>query len=79
MKCKHCKYPNKEGWFYCSSCGKKANESKFTTNMYMGSDVGKRSDIEFSVVDSDTHVKNLEKQRQAKQNKYWKEKINAIR
>ena len=33
MKCQHCKYPNKEGWFYFKDCGKRAKESAFTTNM----------------------------------------------
>ena len=47
-KCMHCKKDNKEGWFYCKSCGKRASESKFTTNMYMMSDMGKRTDVEFS-------------------------------
>ena len=79
MKCQHCKYPNEEGWFYCKDCGKRANESAFTTNMYMGSDIGGRSDIEFSTIDSEDHIKNLEKQRTKKSQDFWKEKVNAIR
>ena len=26
MSCQHCKEDNSEGWFYCRSCGKRANE-----------------------------------------------------
>ena len=79
MKCQHCKYPNEEGWFYCKDCGKRANESAFTTNMYMGSDIGRRSDIEFSTIDSETHMNNMLKESSGIQVKFWKEKINALR
>ena len=48
-KCIHCNEENKNNWFYCRSCGKKASESKFTTNMWMTSDMGKRTDVELSV------------------------------
>jgi hypothetical protein len=48
-KCIHCNKENKNNWFYCRSCGKKASESKFTTNMWMTSDMGKRTDVELSV------------------------------
>tara|TARA_R110000823_G_scaffold281739_2_gene399968 strand:- start:605 stop:844 length:240 start_codon:yes stop_codon:yes gene_type:complete len=79
MNCQNCKYPNKEKWFYCRACGERANKSKFTTNVFMGSDIGARSDIEFSTIDSETHVKNLEKQRIKKSQKFWKEQVNAVR
>ena len=45
----HCDKENREGWFYCKYCGKKASVSKFTTNMWMTSDLGKRTDVELSV------------------------------
>ena len=48
-KCIHCKKENKNNWFYCRSCGRKASESKFTTNMWMTSQMGKRTDVELSV------------------------------
>tara|TARA_R100001163_G_C4861195_1_gene67357 strand:- start:250 stop:456 length:207 start_codon:yes stop_codon:yes gene_type:complete len=48
-KCIHCNKKNKDNWFYCRSCGKKASESKFTTNMWMTSQMGKRTDVELSV------------------------------
>ena len=47
--CIHCKKENKGNWFYCKYCGKRASESKFTTNMWMRSDMGKRTDVELSV------------------------------
>ncbi len=31
--CMHCETPNPDGWFYCKTCGNKASEPKFTTNM----------------------------------------------
>ena len=45
----------------------------------MGSDIGGRSDIEFSTIDSETHIKNLEKERNKKSQDFWKEKVNALR
>jgi hypothetical protein len=48
-KCIHCNKENKNNWFYCRSCGKQASESKFTTNMWMTSQMGKRTDVELSV------------------------------
>jgi hypothetical protein len=47
--------------------------------MYMGSDIGKRSDIEFSTIDSETHINNMIKERSGSQEKFWKEKLNAVR
>ena len=31
-KCINCGEPNKEGWFYCRSCGQKASEPFKTRN-----------------------------------------------
>jgi len=42
----HCDHPNEGGWFYCRKCGKRASEIRFTTNMWMMSDMGKRTDVE---------------------------------
>jgi len=58
-KCIHCNHPNKEGWFYCKKCGKKASESIFTTNMYMMSDMGKRTDVEISAQSIDQNAKEM--------------------
>ena len=60
-KCMHCNKENKRGWFYCKSCGKQVSESKFTTNMWMTSDLGKRTDVEFSTQTMDDNVKSMRK------------------
>ena len=59
-KCMHCDKENREGWFYCKYCGKKASESKFTTNLWMTSDLGKRTDVELS---TQSIQQNTEKKR----------------
>ena len=60
-ECIHCKHPNKEGWVYCKSCGKKASVSPFTTNLYMISDMAKRTDVEFSQQSMDQNIKEMNK------------------
>jgi hypothetical protein len=59
--CINCEIPNPEEWFYCRSCGKKTSESKFTTNLYMRSEIGKRTDIEFSSTTIDEDIKQRNK------------------
>ena len=59
MNCKHCEAPNKEGWFYCRSCGKKASVRKFTSTMFMRSELGKRTDIEISTMSMDDSIKQM--------------------
>ena len=49
MKCVNCNTPNPERWFYCKSCGNRASEPIYTTNLFMMSEGAKRSDVEFSV------------------------------
>ena len=61
MKCVSCESPNPDQWFYCRSCGKKTSESKFTTNLYMRSEIGKRTDIEFSTVTIDEDINQRNK------------------
>jgi len=61
MKCVSCESPNPDQWFYCRSCGKKTSESKFTTNLYMRSEIGKRTDIEFSATTIDEDIKQRNK------------------
>ena len=60
MNCVHCESPNPKQWFYCRKCGKKASESKFTTNLYMMSAFGKRTDIELTptTVEEDIQHRN---------------------
>ena len=61
MKCVSCENPNPDQWFYCRSCGKKTSKSKFTTNLYMRSEIGKRTDIEFSSTTIDDDIKQRNK------------------
>jgi hypothetical protein len=50
IKCQHCDKPNPENWFYCRGCGKRATPPKFTTNSFIISEVGKRTDVEFNTI-----------------------------
>jgi len=63
--CIHCKEPNPEQWFYCRKCGKKASDVKFTTNMYMMSEIGKRTDIEFRDTTVEQDIKDMNRRRYA--------------
>ena len=60
-KCIQCKSPNPEGWFYCKACGKQTSEKKFTTNLYMMSEIGKRTDIEFNSTTMGEDIKQRNK------------------
>ena len=64
-KCIHCKKDNKDNWFTCRSCGKRASESKFTTNMWMTSDMGKRTDVEISVQSMDQNISEMNRRKSA--------------
>ena len=64
-KCIHCNHPNNEGWFYCKNCGKKAFKSKFTTNMYMMSEIVKRTDIEFRTTSLEEDVRQVTRRQNA--------------
>ena len=61
-KCIYCEIPNPDGWFYCKICGNRAFESKFTTNLYMRSPIGKRTDIEFSTTTMDEVIEKDKKE-----------------
>ena len=58
-KCMHCDHPNEGGWFYCRKCGKRASEIKFTTNMWMMSDMGKRTDVEVTEQSMDQNISEM--------------------
>ena len=60
-KCIHCNANNKEGWFYCRACGKQASVPKFTTNMWTMSDLGKRTDVEFSTQSMGDNIQKMRK------------------
>ena len=61
----HCEAPNSEGWFFCRSCGKRASATKFTTNLWMMSETGKRTDVEFSPQTMGESIKEMRKNRYA--------------
>jgi len=43
--------------------------------MFMGSEIGKRSDIEFSTMSMDDHIAKTKKTNKHTSNKIWKERI----
>ena len=76
--CINCEEPNLEGWFYCRTCGKRASEPKFTTNMYMMSEAGKRSDVEFSTTTMDKTIERAKKERLKKGSEFWQSKLKEF-
>ena len=75
MNCAHCEAPNPERWFYCRDCGNKASEALYTTNLFMMSEGGKRTDVEFSVKNMDEHIATINKDKKERQNKIWKKRM----
>ena len=75
MNCVHCKNPNPERWFYCRACGEKASEAVYTTNLFMMSEAGKRTDMEFSSMSMNDHISKVNKGKIERQNKIWKNRI----
>ena len=65
-KCINCEKPNPDNWFYCKKCGKKSSSTKYTTNLYMMSEIGKRTDIEFTNMSVDESVKDMNRSKHAK-------------
>ena len=61
MPCIHCDSPNPERWFYCRNCGNKTSKSKFTTNLYMMSALGKRTDMELTPTTVEEDIKHRNK------------------
>ena len=72
MNCVHCNKSNPDNWFYCRKCGKRASETPFTTNMYMMSDIGKRTDIEVTNMSMEDSIKDMNRRNYAEsKNKIW--------
>ena len=65
ISCKKCDKENKSEKFYCSNCKCKLHSPKWTTNLFMISDIGKRTDMEFSETTIDESVKKMLKSRGA--------------
>lgn len=61
FKCQHCDNPNPKNWFYCRGCGKRASAPKFTTNSFIISEVGKRTDVEFNTISYDESIDKMNK------------------
>ena len=59
MKCIHCKSDNNDNWFYCRNCGKHASDNKYSQNMWMRTERGKRTDIEFGTTTIEESVKRM--------------------
>ena len=76
--CIHCEAPNPDGWFYCRTCGNKASETKFTTNMYMISEVGKRTDVELSPTTMDKTIERAKLERNKQGRKFWEGKLKEV-
>ena len=47
-ECQFCGTPNPNDNFHCVSCDKRVSPPKFTTNMWMRSEIGTRTDIELN-------------------------------
>jgi len=61
FKCQHCNKPNPENWFICRDCGERASPPKFTTNSFIISEVGKRTDVEFNTISYDESISKMNK------------------
>jgi hypothetical protein len=64
-ECINCSNPNPEHWFYCKKCGKHASGEKYSNNMWIRTERGKRTDIEFRDITMDEHIKEVEDSRNA--------------
>ena len=63
--CVHCSNPYPVNWFYCRDCGKRSSDVTFSTNMWMRTERGKRTDMEFRNITMDEHIKEVEDSRNA--------------
>jgi len=59
INCKQCGTSNDSTKFYCSDCLSKLHQSNWTTNLYMGTERGKRTDIEFRETTMDDSIKQM--------------------
>ena len=69
--CIHCKVDNSENWFYCRSCGKHASENKYSQKLWMSTERGKRTDIEFSTQTVDESINEMNKKREERYAQSW--------
>ena len=76
--CINCNEPNPNDWFYCKSCGERASEPKFTTNMYMIGEAAKRTDFEISTTTMDKTIKRAKKERIKQGQDFWRGKLKEF-
>ena len=69
--CIHCKADNSDNWFYCRSCGKHTSENKYSQNLWMSSERGKRTDIEFSTQTVDESINEMNKKKEERYAQSW--------
>ena len=77
--CINCNVPNLEHWFYCKSCGERASEPKFTTNMYMIEEAAKRTDFEISTTTMDKTIERAKKERTKQGQDFWRGKLKEFK
>ena len=77
-KCVHCDKPNSEGWFYCRSCGNKASEPMYTTQVvirYSGCATAIRKDlVDFSTITMEDSIKSVQNNIMKENSKKWNER-----
>ena len=77
-KCVHCDKPNSEGWFYCRSCGNKASEPMYTTQVVIrdsGWATAIRKDlVDFSTITMEDSIKSVQNNIMKENSKKWIER-----
>ena len=77
-KCVHCKKPNPKGWFYCRSCGNKASEPMYTTQVVIrdsGWATAIRKDlVDFSTTTMEDSIKLTQNNIMKENSKKWNER-----
>ena len=71
MKCIHCNADNSENWFYCRGCGKHASDDKYSQNIWMRTERGKRTDVEFSTQTMDESINEMNKKQEERYAQSW--------
>jgi hypothetical protein len=78
-ECIHCDEPNPEGWFYCRSCGNKASDPLYTTQVIVrdsGWATAIRKDlVGFSTTTMEDSVKSIENNIIKENSKKWNKRV----
>ena len=74
----YCDKPNSEGWFYCRSCGNKASEPMYTTQVVIrdsGWATAIRKDlVDFSTITMEDSIKSVQNNIMKENSKKWNER-----